>query len=112
MAALCETEMKMNKKRILIFSFIHLGMLIGFFFVSFSAGMDEFDGKGEITTFEEISQKITVILMSPMYLLWNSWASKHIHDLIEHLLFILNSVLWGVAIEYLYSKYKYKSSST
>jgi hypothetical protein len=87
-------------------------VLIVFFVVSFSAGMDEFDGKREITTFEEISQKITVILMSPMYLLWNSWASKHIHDVIENLLFILNSVLWGVAIEYLYSKYKYKPSNT
>ena len=102
----------MNKKRILIFSFIHLGVLIAFFIVCFSAGMDEFDGKGEITIFEEISQKITVILMSPMYLLWNSWASKHIHDVIENILFILNSVLWGAAVEYLYSKYKYKYSST
>ena len=104
--------MKMSKKRSVIFSLIHLGVLIAFFVVSFSAGMDKFDGKGEITTFEEISQKITVILMSPMYLLWNSWASKHIHDIIENLLFIINSVLWGVAIEYLYSKYKYKPSST
>jgi hypothetical protein len=104
--------MKMSKKRIVIFSLIHLGVLIAFFIVSFSAGMDEVDGKREITTFEKISQKITVILMSPMYLLWNSWASKHIHDVIENLLFILNSVLWGVAIEYLYSKYKYKQSST
>jgi hypothetical protein len=50
--------------------------------------------------------------MSPMYLLWNSWASKHIHDVIENLLFIVNSFLWGVAIEYLYSKYKYKHIST
>lgn len=103
--------MKMSKKRIVIFSFIHLGVLIAFFIVSFSAGMDEFDGKGEITTFEEISHKITIILMSPMYLLWNSLASKHIHDVIENLLFIINSVLWGVAIEYLYSKYKSKHSS-
>ena len=104
--------MKMSKKRIVIFSLIHLGVLIAFFAVSFSAGMVKFDGKGEITTFEEISQKITVILMSPMYLLWNSWASKNIHDGIEFVLFILNSVLWGAAIEYLYSKYKYKHSST
>ena len=37
--------MKMSKKRIVIFSFIHLGVLIAFFIVSFSAGMDEFDGK-------------------------------------------------------------------
>jgi hypothetical protein len=87
-------------------------VLIVFFVVSFSAGMDEFDGKRKITTFEEISQKITVILMSPMYLLWNSWASKHIHDAIENLLFILNSVLWGVAIEYSYLKYNYKPSNT
>ena len=102
----------MSKKRIVIFSFIHLGVSIAFFIISFSAGMDEFDGNGEITIFEEISQQITVILMSPMYLLWDSWASKHIHDVIENLLFILNSVIWGVAIEYLYSKYKYKLRST
>jgi len=102
----------MSKKRIAIFSFIHFGVLIAFFIISFSAGMDEFDGKGETTGFEKISQKITLVLMSPIYLLWNSWASKHIHDVIENLLFILNSVLWGAAAEYLYSKYKHKFSST
>ena len=103
--------MKMSKKRVAIFSFIHLGILLVFFIISFSAGMDEIDGKGKITAFEEISKKITVVLMSPVSLLWNSWASKNIHDGIEFVLFILNSVLWGAAIEYLYSKYKYKSSN-
>lgn len=104
--------MRMSKKRILLFSFIHLGILTIFFIISFSAGMDEFDGIGEITTFEEILAKITVILMLPIYFMWNSWACKHIHDVIENLLFIINSVLWGITIEYLYAKYKYKSSST
>ena len=102
----------MSKKRILIFSVIHLAVLIAFFIVSFSAGMDELDEKGEITIFETISQKLTVILMSPMYLLWNSWASQHIHNVIENVLFILNSVVWGVAIEYLYSRYRYKLNGT
>jgi hypothetical protein len=103
---------KMSKKRIVIFSFIHLGALIAFFIVSYSAGMDKIDAKGEITIFQKLSQIITVILMSPMYLLWSTWASKHIHDVIENILFIMNSVLWGVAIEYLYSKYRSQYSKT
>ena len=74
--------------------------------------MDEFDGKGEITAFEAMSQKITVVLMSPVYLLWNSWASKNIHDAIEFVLFIFNSILWGTVAEYIYAKYKYITSST
>ena len=102
----------MSKKRIAIFTFIHLGILFAFFTISFSAGMDEFDGKGEVTAFEEMSQKITVVLMSPVYFLWNSWASKNIHDAIEFVLFVFNSILWGTAAEYIYAKYKYKTSST
>jgi len=74
--------------------------------------MDEFDGKGEMTTFEELSGKITIVLMSPLYLIWNSWASKNIHNLIENLLFVLNSVLWGVAIEYFYTRIKSNAHST
>lgn len=104
--------MKISKKRIATFSAIHLAILFIFFVISFSAGMNEFDGKGEMTAFEEMAQKVTVVLMSPLYLVWNSWASKHIHNLIENLLFIANSVLWGIAVEYLYSKYKYRHSNT
>ena len=104
--------MEMSKKRIAVFSFIHFAILVAFFVISFSAGMDEFDGKDEMSAFEEIAQMVTVVLMSPLYLLWNSWASKHIHNLVENILFITNSVVWGFAIEYLYSKIKYRHGST
>ena len=102
----------MSKKRILFISLVHFGILVVFFLISFSAGMDEFDGKREITGFERLSGIITEILMSPVGLLWNSWASKNIHDVIENILFISNSVIWGVSIEYLYNKYLFRTKNT
>ena len=102
--------MNLSKKRILIFSLIHIVILVILFVISFSAGMDAFDGKKEITTFESIAGYLTEILMSPIFLLWNSWASKNIHNLIENLLVVCNSVLWGVVIEYIYVKFKYKNT--
>ena len=98
--------MKLNKKRIVIFSFVQLLALVVFFGISFSAGMDAFDGKREITKFDEFSGFITEVLMSPAFLLWNSWASKNVPNIIENLLVILNSILWGTIIEFFYSKYR------
>ena len=102
----------MSKKRILFISLVHFGILVILFIISFSAGMDEFDGKREITEFERLSGIITEILMSPVGLLWNSWASKNIHDVIENILFIANSFIWGVSIEYLYSKFWFRTKNT
>jgi hypothetical protein len=38
------------------------------------------------------------ILMLPGYLLWTPWASKHLPNLVEWLLFLANSVVWGLLI--------------
>ena len=104
--------MKLSKKRIIIFSLIHVVILLILLVVSFTASMDAFDGKKEIKAFESLAGNITEFLMSPLFLLWNSWASKNIHNSIENILFFCNSVLWGVTIEYVYVKFKKHNKNT
>jgi hypothetical protein len=67
--------------------------------------MDEFDGIRQITSFERFSGHMTEILMSPAYLLWNSWASKNLPDIVEMILFLMNSVLWGTTLDLIYSNF-------
>jgi hypothetical protein len=38
------------------------------------------------------------ILMFPGYLLWTPWASKNLPNFMEWLLFLANSVVWGLVI--------------
>ncbi len=40
-----------------------------------------------------------------MYL-WTSWASKNLPNLVEWLVFMGNSVLWGAGLAYGYTKLK------
>ncbi len=98
--------MKLSKKRIAFFSLAHLAVLIVFFTISYSAGMDAFDGTGELTAWGRLSGTITEVLMSPLYLLWNEWASRNVPDAVEMILFLMNSVLWGTGIETLYGQYR------
>lgn len=68
--------------------------------------MDAFDGKREMTIGDKLFGNITIVLLSPLHLLWNSWACKNISNIVENALFLLNSVLWGTALEFLYSRFK------
>ena len=68
--------------------------------------MDKLDGIGEVTLIEELSAKITAVLMSPVNLLWNEWASKNIPVIIQNILLFVNSIFWGIAIEYIYTRIK------
>ena len=93
----------LSKKRIFLFSITHMAVLFFLLLVSFTAGMDEFDGKREMTSFERVCGNAAEILMSPAYLFWNSWASRNVPDVVEQLLFLMNSLVWGTAIDALYA---------
>jgi len=75
------------------FSAIHFVVLGVAFSYSFSTGMSRFDAGGDEGVLEWITSKATVVLMSPGYLLWTSWASKHLHDSVEWFLVLLNTLL-------------------
>ena len=68
--------------------------------------MGRFDTGAQEEVIEKVIGLITHVLMSPFYWLWTSWMSKNLPNVIENMFFILNSCLWGVAIEYGYSNYK------
>ena len=102
----------MNKKRILIFAVLHLIFTFGCVIFSIGAGMDRFDTLNEPTSIEKAIDYTTQVLMSPLYWLWTPWMSKNLHDSIEWLLFLLNSVLWGFLIEKIYIKIKLRKIST
>ena len=102
----------MSKKHILIIAALHLIITLGCIIFTFGAGMDRFDSLKEATLIEKSIEYITLVLMSPLYWLWTSWMSKNIHDSIEWLLFLLNSGLWGLVIENIYSKIKPRKTST
>ena len=96
----------MSKKRILVFSVLHLVITFGCVMFSFGAGMDRFDNPRDPTLIEKAFEYITQILMSPLYWLWTPWMSKNVHNSIEWILLLLNSGLWGLVIEHFYSKFK------
>lgn len=102
----------MSKKRILAFAVLHLVITIGCVMFSFAVGMDRFDNPRDPTLIENAFKNITQVLMSPLFWLWTPWMSKNVHNIIEWLLFILNSGLWALLIEYFYSIYKLRKIST
>ena len=79
---------------------------------SFGAGMDRFNNPRDPTLVEKTFGIIAQVLMSPLYWLWSPWMSRNVHDIIENLLFVLNSGLWGLVIEHYYSKCKLRKNST
>jgi len=54
---------------------------------------------------KQIASQITRILMMPLVALWNMWTSKNIPNILEWILILFNSSLWGVVIAFIYSKY-------
>ena len=101
-----QLQKMMNKKRILLFAILHLVITFGCLIVSFSASMQHFDDLKEPAWFENALSYTADVLMLPLRLIWTSWMSKHLHSSIEWLLFLSNSLLWGLAIEFLYLKIK------
>ncbi len=106
MAALRGT-MKIIIKRTLIFSCIHFTVLITCLITSFSLGMSRFDtGDGNETIIETVTGTITNILIVPANYLWTPWASKNLSNIVEWILFLSNSLLWGYVAAFMYSKFK------
>ncbi len=44
------------------------------------------------------------VLMQPLVSLWNKWMSQHVPNLVEILLFLLNSCVWGFPIAILWDR--------
>jgi hypothetical protein len=91
------------KKRIIITAIIvalvHLVLSFGSFIISISSGLSAFDNPDYQRSFaEKIINIIAYILMQPCYLIWSPWMGKNLPDIVEWILFLSNSLLWGLVI--------------
>jgi len=72
--------------------------------VSISLRIDRFDtGIAKETLFESVTETISDILGFPGLYLWTLWASKNLSNIIEWLVFIGNSMIWGIVLAYFYT---------
>lgn len=93
---------KMKKKIIvtgLVVTVIHLVLALGSVFVATSAGMERFDNPDyQFTVTERLADRVAGVLIQPGMSLWNPWMSKNMPNIVEWMLYIANSLLWGFAI--------------
>lgn len=91
------------KKRFIITGSIltacHLVALWVVFFITFAAGMEQFDNPERmLTTVEKVAHAVLMVLWQPAYSLWTPWMSKHMPDILEWMLLFANSMLWGFVL--------------
>ncbi len=91
------------KKRIIITGIIvavvHLALAIGSVMVAFGFGMEAFDNPDyQPTVIERLVDRTAGVLMQPGMSLWTPWMSKNMPNVVEWMLCVGNSLLWGFAI--------------
>ena len=91
------------KKRIIItgiiVAIVHLVLAIGSVMVAFGSGMEAFDNPDyQPTVIERLAEWTAGVLMQPGMSLWTPWMSKNMPNVVEWMLCVGNSFLWGFAI--------------
>ncbi len=95
--------MKSIIKKVITFSMLHLIILLLCIIESFSLAMDRLDTGEQATILESITSTLSAILGFPGIYLWTPWASKNLSNIIEWLVLIGNSILWGILLAYAYT---------
>ena len=92
---------------ILIISAIHFVIAFGSLCLAYGANMEAFDNPDyHLSFFEQTAGKLFEILMQPGVSLWTPWMSKNLPNFIEWILFIINSILWGIVLFFVISLIK------
>jgi hypothetical protein len=68
---------------------------MGLLLFSFCASSRHFDTGAAETPVERLIGRTTDILFLPGSLVWTRWASQHLPNAVEWLVFAANSLLWG-----------------
>lgn len=84
-------------KRSLAFTCLHAAATLVLSVYAMAATLARLDGN-DVSTAAAAAGSAADVLMLPGSLLWTSWASKNLSNLLEWLLFIGNSALWGLVI--------------
>ncbi|PAP74792.1 hypothetical protein B1759_16570 [Rubrivirga sp. SAORIC476] len=89
--------------RVFGFAFAHFVLQLGVFAITFALGMGRFDTGESAGLFEKALGGVSDLLMLPLALpLVHWWPFGATGFPLEHLPFILNSLLWGVGLAYLW----------
>lgn len=91
------------KKRIIITAIVvavvHFVLAMGSLVFAIGAGMGAFDDPDYQTSgLERVTDLLVTVLLQPGMSLWTPWMSKNMPNLVEWLLLMANSLLWGFAI--------------
>lgn len=90
-----------------MFGVAHFILLVACYLTTFTLSMERFDkDDANVSAVEYVTGSLADVLMSPGRYIWTSWASKNLHDAFEWILLIANSALWGVALAYVFGKFK------
>ncbi len=102
----------MNIRRILLLSLLHFVVQIGVFASSFSVGMTYFDSLEEPSIASRILDRLSEFLMLPLVKpLISIWPKGWRGFPLEHLPFILNSLVWGLVISWVIGRLKRRRSA-
>jgi hypothetical protein len=82
--------------RVVLFTCLHGAVTLGFLLYAMQglARLDGFEAPHGAATAAIAAD----VLILPGYLLWTPWASKNLPNVVEWLLFVANSALWGFVI--------------
>lgn len=91
------------KKRIfitaLLLAGLHLVLTMGCFILAYGSAMDAFDNPDhQSTDIERIAESLAPFLSQPAALLWTSSMSKNMPDIVEWVVYALNSLIWGIIL--------------
>jgi hypothetical protein len=89
--------MARNIKLLVLFTCVHGVITLGCAVYNMAVSSAQFDNPELPRTFLASAVEGTAnALMLPARLAWTSWASKHLPNFLEWLLFVANSALWGL----------------
>src|SRR5687767_6979620 len=89
-------NMRRNTKRFVAFTSLHAILALGAVLYAMAAGSAQFDNPDlPRMVGADIVEATANTLTLPGRLLWTSWASQNLPNVVEWVLFIANSVLWG-----------------
>ena len=90
--------------RVIGFTFAHFVVQLGVFVVAFSVGMRTFETMEPVGPLETVLNGVSNLLMLPLALPLVRWWPFGTPPgfLFQHLPFLLNSLLWGVSLAYLW----------
>jgi hypothetical protein len=82
-----------------VWAIVHFVLSIICLSVSFGASMEQFDNpEYSPSPIMDPLEFLAEILMQPGSSVWTSWMSRNMPDIVEWLIFMGNSVLWGFGI--------------